>query len=179
MKAKRAADGGVIVKMETEEAEALASWVEQVDDLVAPGALSSDDPLAEMVGIDTNPERPEDPAVRRLFPDAYVNDAQASTEFRRYTEHELRQRKHQHCLTTVAGLGTVAESGTVRLSADEARAWLGTLNDLRLVLGTRLDVQEDEAWEDENDPRGPMLLVYQWLTYVQGTLVEATRPRHP
>jgi hypothetical protein len=61
------------------------------------------------------------------------------------------------------------------LSLDEADAWLRALNDLRLVLGTRLDVTEDLDYEniDLNEPRGRDLAVYGYLTWLQEQLVEA------
>ena len=61
-------------------------------------------------------------------------------------------------------------AGVERLGADDAAAWLTGLNDLRLVLGTRLGVTE-ETYADE--PRHPGLAVYGWLTWLQGELVEA------
>ena len=61
------------------------------------------------------------------------------------------------------------------LDADEADAWLRALNDVRLVLGTRLDVTEDLDYEnlDLNEPRGRDLAVYGYLTWLQEQLVEA------
>ncbi len=65
--------------------------------------------------------------------------------------------------------------GKDTLDADEADAWLRALNDLRLVLGTRLDVTEDLDYEnlDLNEPRGRDLAVYGYLTWLQEQLVEA------
>ena len=61
------------------------------------------------------------------------------------------------------------------LDADEADAWLRALNDLRLVLGTRIDVSEDLDYAnvDLNEPRGRDLAVYGYLTWLQEQLVEA------
>lgn len=131
------------------------------------------DPLAELVGIDPTAARPEDPALARLFPDAYEDPAEAN-EFRRFTQRDLRATK-------VANLTTATESlerpNPTQLSHAECLAWLGALNDLRLTLGTRLEVGE-EAPEDlltlpEDDPRRAMHLVYDWLTYHQDRLVQA------
>jgi hypothetical protein len=62
----------------------------------------------------------------------------------------------------------------VRLDLDQAAAWLRTSNDLRLALGTRLDVTEDtEPPEDFTEERDHQLGVYYWLTAVQGSLVDA------
>ena len=62
-----------------------------------------------------------------------------------------------------------------RLSAEEADTWLRALNDLRLVLGTRLDVQEDTFAAElrSDDPRAPALAVYAYLSWIQEQLVEA------
>ena len=65
----------------------------------------------------------------------------------------------------------------MRLTQDEAQAWLGALNDVRLALGVRLEITED--YEDEMaqadwaDPRSAYLEVYHWLGYVQDSLVQA------
>lgn len=175
------ADGGVRLTVEDEgEVQILQQLVGQLSELVAPEQLTSDDPLARMVGIDTTPERPDDPAVARLFPDAYRDDEHAATEFRRYTEQDLRQRKSADVERVTADLVSLGGSGSVATDADGARAWMGCLNDLRLVLGTRLDVSEDDPFPPaDDDPRGHLLLLYHWLTSVQGTLVESLRPRHP
>ena len=177
--------GSMTVSLDPDEAVALAGWVTQIGDLVTPEELTSDDPLAAMVGIDTTPQRPHDPAVRRLFPDAYRDDDEAATEFRRYTEHDLRQRKHDQAALVLEGLRTVQDRGEVTLTAQDARAWVGSLNDLRLVLASRLGIEDEddaaalEAWPADDDPAGPMVVAYHWLTYLQGTLVESLQPGHP
>ena len=64
----------------------------------------------------------------------------------------------------------------IALTADDVAAWLGVLNDTRLVLGTRLGVTEDErvtgSDADPDDPQAAAFTIYQWLTYLQGELVE-------
>ena len=67
---------------------------------------------------------------------------------------------------------------TARPSAsrrEQAQAWLTALNDLRLVLGTRLDVSDESLLEDlaEDDPRAPELALYAYLSWLQEQLVEA------
>jgi hypothetical protein len=62
----------------------------------------------------------------------------------------------------------------VRLDPDQAAAWLRTTNDLRLALGTRLEITEDtEPPEDVTGEEGQQLAVYYWLTSLQGSLVDA------
>ena len=141
----------------------------------AAGAGIEEDPLAAALGIGTSTEVPADPALARLFPDGYRDDPEAAADFRRYTEPGLRSAKQQHLETVLAMLGD--EPGKVVLDHEAAQAWLGALNDTRLVLGERLGVTEDiegliEALR-EDDPRLALLWVYDRLTFLQETLVQA------
>ncbi len=141
--------------------------------LAEPHADEPVDPLAELVGIDPTAQRPDDPALARLFPDAY-EDPDDADEFRRFTQRDLRSGKLANLTTATQSL---ARPDPTRLSEVECLAWLGALNDLRLTLGTRLEITEDSAEEylalDEDDPRRAMHLVYDWLTYHQDRLVHA------
>ncbi|HSC93189.1 MAG TPA: DUF2017 family protein [Gaiellaceae bacterium] len=114
-----------------------------------------------------------DTAVARLFPSAYRDDDEAAEEFARLVHPDLRQRRLD-ALDLVAR--TVDEQ---ELDQAQAEAWCGALNDLRLVLGERLGVAEDELLHDldPGDPRAPELALYGWLTYVQGSLVDALASR--
>jgi hypothetical protein len=141
----------------------------------AGAAGVEDDPLARAVGIGTATEVPSDPALARLFPDGYTDDADASADFRRYTEPGLRAQKRAALRTALAMLGEGGQR--LQVSADEAGSWLRALNDTRLVLGQRLDVTED--WDEvvesltAEDPRLPMFWVYDRLTYLEESLVQA------
>ena len=111
---------------------------------------------------------PGDPSLRRLFPPAY-DDEEDERAYRDLMGGELLDGRR-------AALELVAETvDHDRLSAEEADTWLRALNDLRLVLGTRLDVQEDTfATEpDLSDPRGHALAVYAYLSWIQEQLIEA------
>jgi hypothetical protein len=133
------------------------------------------DDLAAMVGFAQDAELPDDPVLARLFPDAYSDDPQASGEFRRYTEQGLRSGKAAAARTVLATLPP--NGGRVRLSESEAQAWLRALNDVRLALGVRLGVTDDfdeqVADMQPNDPRSAYVGVYQWLAFLQETLVQA------
>jgi hypothetical protein len=126
-----------------------------------PGQDAGD--LAAMVGFAEDAELPDDPALARLFPDAYSDDEEASGEFRKYTEQGLRSGKAAAARTVLATLPP--DGGRIRLSEPEAQAWLRALNDVRLALGTRLNVTDD--------PRAAYVGVYQWLAFLQETLVQA------
>ena len=117
----------------------------------------------------------DDEAVARLFPAAYRDDAPASAEYDRLVRDGLAAGR-------LEALGTVERTiDADRLDEDELAAWCGALNDLRLVLGERLAVTEDlyEEGIDPRDPRAPELALYGWLTWLQGSVVEALASRLP
>jgi len=138
------------------------------------GPVGPDD-LAEMIGLTDNAKLPDDPVLARLLPDAYRDDPDASGEFRRYTEQGLRSGKAAAARTVLATLPP--GGGRVRLSEPEAQAWLRALNDVRLALGVHLEVTDDfderVAEIEPDDPRSPYVDVYQWLAFLQESLVRA------
>jgi len=185
---------GVSARFTADQAGILRSLVAQVADLVggpgsaeapvdgpegpgeaANGGLPAD--FAAILGTDSPPEPPEDPVLARLLPDAYGDDPEAAGDFRRYTEPGLRSGKVAAARTVLATLP--AAGGRVRLSAGDAEAWLRSLNDVRLALGVVLGITEDYEHEfaglDPEDPRGAYLHVYDFLTFLQETLVRALR----
>ena len=121
------------------------------------------------------PRLPEDPVLARLLPDAYADDPEAAGEFRKYTESSLREAKKYFAQTLLDTLPP--KGGRVRLTGDQARDWLRTLNDVRLMFGVRLEVTEDFeeqlATLDPKDPRFAAFEVYGWLGAVQESLVQA------
>jgi hypothetical protein len=113
-------------------------------------------------------EAPEDPSLERLFPPAYDDD-ESEAEYRRLMGDELLDGRRK-------ALRVLEETlDRDRLSAEQAQAWLAALNDLRLVLGTRLDVRDETllAGLRPDDPRAPELAVYAYLSWLQEQLVEA------
>ena len=113
-------------------------------------------------------EEPDHPDLRRLFPPAHEDDPEAEVGYRRLVGSQLDVGR-ERAIATV--------EGTLRndlLTADEAESWLRVLNDLRLVLGTRLDVTEEMSFDlDANDPAAAELAVYAYLSWLQEQLVEA------
>ena len=171
--------GGAAIELDEVEISILRNLAVQLLELVGPGDRpegEQPDPLAELFAEGpTKP--PEDPALARLFPDAYEETGDAA-EFRRFTENDLRARKREDALAMIRRL----DSGgpVLELGPDEAKQWLGGLNDLRLTIGTRLDVTEDDNDGDDElyrlpdgDPRKPLVMAYLWLGGLQETLVEA------
>ena len=164
---KRSLTGKISLKLEDAEKVVLSQLFDQLDKLLDTEIEPlSDDPLARLLNMDGPTEISDDPAVARLFPNGYSDDEQASSDFRRYTEQDLRQGKLE-ALSSVRDFLEL-ESDKNPLTAEQAQAWLRSLNDLRLVLGTRLGVGE-EFDEDSDDPGYHL---YSYLTYLQGTLID-------
>ncbi|MFF5113404.1 DUF2017 domain-containing protein [Streptosporangium sp. NPDC000509] len=162
--------GGVITVFDAAEVSILRSLVTQILGLIEPGE-TGDDPLEKALGIGPS-EQSDDPVLARLFPSAY-EDGEAAAEFRRYTEATLREGKRADAKAMLDS----AEAGRVELTREQAQAWMRALNDVRLALGTRLEVTEEVHDEiadmPESDPRYPAYVIYDWLTYLQDTLVRA------
>jgi hypothetical protein len=129
---------------------------------------------------------PEDPVLARLFPTAYPGDEEASAEFRRFTEGTLRDGKAAGACAIIdaleeAGLPPeLSEDGLmidVELEPPAAETWLRSFTDLRLALATRLEVEEgdEEFWYSlpDDDPRAQAHDIYEWVGYLQETLVRA------
>ncbi|MFE9538078.1 DUF2017 domain-containing protein [Streptomyces sp. NPDC006691] len=179
--------GGAAVALDEVEIAILRSLAVQLLELIGPGdgPAEDEDPLAALFAEGPS-EPPSDPALARLFPEAYASEESdelraKSSEFRRFTENDLRARKRADALAVVQGLDSLTPEGdggaVLRLTAEDSRHWLGALNDLRLTIGTRLDVtDEDESGElyrlPDDDPRKPMVMAYLWLGVLQETLIE-------
>jgi hypothetical protein len=196
--------GAVQAKVDAVEATVLSHLAGELLALLADEddqAAGEQDPLAAMVGMPTGEvTKPRDPGLARLLPDAYGDDtpegAAAAKEFRRYTESDLRAGKRADATVVLASLapllpetesragsraeGRAAGGGALVLDRDQADAWMRCLNDLRLVLGTRLEVSEETALDPApDDPAAQALHVYGWLGWLQETLVAALDPRPP
>ena len=187
--------GGVTARFAASQASIIRALVTQVEELIAgpagedgtapglggaaagPGGAARG-PLDDVAALLGNPgpdAPPDDPVLARLLPDAYRDDTEAAGEFRRFTEQELRSGKLAAAQTVLDTLPE--EGGRVELTEEDAQVWLRALNDVRLALGVRLDITEDTAQRtqdlDPADPRSAYLWVYDWLTYLQETLVRA------
>ncbi|MFG3406050.1 DUF2017 domain-containing protein [Streptomyces sp. NPDC048142] len=193
--------GGAAVALDEVEISILRSLVVQLLELIGPGETPADgeDPLAALFAEGPS-KPPSDPALARLFPDAYGGPdrpaeggkpqeelRELSSEFRRFTENDLRSGKREDALTVVRTLDALVPAGdggaVLTLTGDECRSWLRSLNDLRLTIGTRLEVSEEDEGEEgslyrlpDSDPRKPMVMAYLWLGALQETLVETLMP---
>ncbi|WP_030769612.1 MULTISPECIES: DUF2017 domain-containing protein [unclassified Streptomyces] len=188
--------GGAAIALDEIEISILRSLAVQLLELIGPGApepAEDADPLAALFAEGPS-EPPSDPALARLFPDAYgapdgAGDkgvdpeelAARSAEFRRFTENDLRARKREDALAVVRSLDGLTPAGdgaaVLELSGELQLRWLGALNDLRLTIAARLDITEDDESAvlfrlPDEDPRKPMVMAYLWLGGLQETLIE-------
>jgi hypothetical protein len=174
--------GGAACYFEPAQAGVIRSLVSQVAELVRNEGAAGEgdepgqpDELEMLLGLSGNDEIPDDPVLARLLPDAYSDDPGASAEFRRYTEESLRSGKIKSAQAVLASLP--AGGGEVVLSEAECQQWLRALNDVRLALGVRLGITEDDQdLADEvfaDDPRVAFIMAYQWLGILQDSLLDA------
>jgi hypothetical protein len=164
-----------VAQFSDSEKEVLINLSQQIIQLLAERVDHNDqDPLAAMVGITTHDSPPDDEVLLRLLPNAYADGVDAS-EFRRYTESVLRTKKQAHAMSIRTMLMS-SEDGSIELNHDLANAWLGGINDIRLALGVRLNVEKDTHEELEllapDDPMRGVYGVYSWLGWLQGNLLQ-------
>jgi hypothetical protein len=157
MKPFRAARGGdVVARLDPAEAGIVGLLLDQLEQLL--------DADADDVG--------GDPVMARLLPEGHRGDPDLAADYRDLTEASLRSGKADDLAMVRATLPP--EGGEVRLDAEQAGAWLRSTNDLRLAMGTRLEITEDtEPPEEVTGEEDQQLAVYYWLTALQGSLVDA------
>lgn len=185
----RKRNGEILATFSHYEGAILKSLTEQILELLGEGDAPAD-PLLAVVGISSNDSLPEDPVLARFLPDAYKDERDAA-EFRRYTEHSAREKKrsHAHAIRdilmehlgdhaldlTAPGLNKREELHFI-LPEEKAQMWLMGLNDMRLALGTRLNVTADAqerfaAMSDENPDKG-IFNLFAWLGWLQEILID-------
>lgn len=115
----------------------------------------------------------DDPATRRLTPTAYVDDPALDEEYRKMIGDDLQSSQ-------LAAFDVVEHSidGST-ISRDELEAWMRSVNAVRLVIGTQLDVGEDEPLVDKTDPDYPRYVVYHFLSNLLAWIVDALQSNPP
>jgi hypothetical protein len=186
---QRRRGGGAVATFTGFEADLLRSLASQLVELLrneVAAPSGSDDPLEQLLDFSGPTTAPDDPVLARLFPTAYPHDEEAAGEFRRFTEGALRNHKAESAVQLIdtleeAGLpGELGEEDLVvdvELDREACVTWLKSFTDIRLALATRLGVEEGDedywlALPDE-DPRAHVYDIYQWVGYLQETLVDA------
>jgi hypothetical protein len=113
----------------------------------------------------------DDPTLRRLFPPAYANDAERDAGYQVLTRDELLEAR----LAALDEVEATIDHGG-DLDQSQLTAWMTTLNSLRLVIGTRLDVDEEIPDLDPDDPQAPAYAVYEYLGWLLSQVVDALAP---
>ncbi len=182
MKPWRRKGARLVAGFEQQEAAVLRGLVSQMEDMLQARAEEApQDELSELTGIKAGPSTaPDDPVLARLLPDFHRLDPDRPTQEDIDSAAALRSLHEPELLDAKLGVAEVVlqtlgpRGGEVRLSLEQADAWLSAINDVRIALGTALDVTEDMPDElPEDDPRAAHIGVYHWLTYLQESLVQA------
>jgi hypothetical protein len=180
---------GVTATFSGFEADLLRSLASQLVELLRNEAAApavGGDPLEAMLDFTGPTTAPDDPVLARLFPTAYPDDEEAAGEFRRFTEQSLRDGKARNASLVIdileeSGLPPQLEEDgllvEVELNRAQAQAWLRSFTDIRLALATRLGIEEgdEDYWRSlpDEDPRAHVHDIYEWVGFLQETLVAA------
>jgi uncharacterized protein DUF2017 len=116
----------------------------------------------------------DDPVTKRLFPDAYESPEDAAA-YNELVSDQLMAAKISALETVRKDLENGAD---LVLERDSVEMWLTALTDLRLALGTRLDMTEEKMAMDldPRDPEASSYAILHWLGWLQESLVEAINP---
>lgn len=174
------ADETYTLTLSLDEAHILINLTEQLLELLGEGDFQhhydESDPFAALMAMQHEIAAPEDPVLRRLLPNAYA-DPEAADDFRRYTEPAIRKGKQNSLRIIREELLVIVDSEqTSVIKGLDPQLWLKTLNDLRLALSVRLEIQNGsfeifENMPDEN-PQKAIYAVYFWLGWLQENLLE-------
>lgn len=152
---RRRRDGAFDVRLRGWERDLLTDLVPQLRELLTAGAGGGEAGAAP------------DPSLRRLFPTAYADDAALDAEYQSLVRDDLLERR-------LASLDLLEETIDADVVTEEQlTAWMGAVNDLRLVIGTRLDVSEDMDEIDPEDPDAPLFAAYGYLGWLLENIVAA------
>ncbi len=184
-----------VARLDDVEREVVVGLLEQTYEFLAPEPREpTGDPFEDLVArlgmprlkdtrdvADEVPDAPRDPAMDRLLPSAHRDDPGLSAEFRRLTEHGIRERKAANLDTSITAL-LAADGDKVRLDHEQAQAMVVALTDVRLLLGERLGLRTDDDADalqerldaaSADDPQLPLAGAYDFLTWLQETLIQA------
>jgi hypothetical protein len=195
-----------VARLEEAEREVVVGLLQQTQELLAPAPREpTGDPFDDLVArlglprlddsVADTPQTQDDPAMERLLPAGHHDDPAMAAEFRRLTQHGLRERKTAN-LATAISVVMAADGDKVWLDQEQAQAMVVALTDVRLLLGERLGLRtdddadalqdrleaaaEDAAAEDAaaddaagDDPQLYLAVYYDFMTWLQESLTQA------
>jgi hypothetical protein len=170
---------GYSLDLTLDEAQILINLVEQLLELLGEGDFfhhyDSSDPLAQLLAMPSEIVTPDDPVLLRLLPNAYA-DPEAASDFRRYTEPQLRGSKQRNLRLVREQLTVLVDENHGGVIEElDADIWLKAINDLRIALSIRLEINEEslETFEllPDEDPQKSVFAVYFWLGWLQENLL--------
>jgi len=191
-KAFRRKGARFVARLDDVERSVVVGLLEQTYEFLAPEPREpTGDPFEDLVArlgmprlkdlADDTAAPPRDPAMDRLVPSAHREDPALAAEFRRLTEHGLRERKAANLATAISAV-LASDGDKVRLDLEQAQATVVALTDVRLLLGERLGLRTDDDADglqdrlqaaSEDDPQLYLAAVYDFLTWLQETLIQA------
>jgi hypothetical protein len=190
-KAFRNTRKGIAGYLEPGERDLVRKLFGDIITMLEPDNVADEDPLAAMVGLDEKAETPSDPALFRLLPNAVNDDDDEALEFRRLTERSLRETK----VGALRAASLSLDSSRLLLNHEQGQIFSKALNDVRLVLAKRLDIESTEDAERIHEVTEPaqaedveqyLALVYNFTTWLQESLMQALMeqlgqppPEHP
>jgi hypothetical protein len=147
--ARRRPDDRFDLVLEPRLREVIASLLGELDELIEAG--------------------PDDPGLRRLNPPAYLDDPEKDEEYRLLAGDELLTSRRAAIRSVRASLERDV------LDEDELWQWLQSLNALRLVVGTRLGIEDEDTPRrlDQDHPDAPLWSIYDFSTWLQHSVVDA------
>lgn len=198
----RKSRGRYVAGLDEGERQVLVSLLEQTVQLLESAAQPPTPPAPSQSGSDESADGPfeelmrsagwgdsppgideealsADPAIGRLLPDGHHDDPLAAAEFRRFSADGVRRAKIDRLREAIAALTPDGEA--LKLAEPEAVSVLVSLTDVRLVLAERLGLHTEEdvgRMEEaiaagEETERAPVILIYDFLTWLQETLAAA------
>ena len=179
--------GSAMATFTAYEADTLRALAGQLIELLRNESATTrqEDPLENLLDFSGPTTAPDDPVLARLFPTAYPDDEEAAGDFRRFTESSLRDGKADAAASIIdtleeSGLPPEPEDGLfidVELDPSATMTWMRSFTDMRLAIATRLGVEEgdEDYWHSlpDDDPRAQVHDIYDWLGYLQETLIQA------
>jgi len=165
-------ENALILTISRLEAQQLADLVAQFSELLEPHAVADADAS----------DASNDPALARLAPNPYPDDADAAAEFHDATRHDLLERRQHDALRVLADLAPSFASGDpddpdpaadtidLAIEGDAGWAWMRTLTAIRLIIATRLGISGED---DDHDPEDDRFAVYDWIGYRLDGIVRA------